>query len=146
MALNADIFAFCPTYEPQKNMDPRLLTAKFGDGYQQDAPDGLNYGPMAWALSFESETQDNADAMDSFLMNHIGRPFYWVEPSGRIAALYKCSSWDVRTVGPKLYTVTAKLLQSFDLPNQLQPFISTIGPMGEYYAWLQALSDTANGS
>ena len=141
MALNAPIFPYTPSYEPEMSVEPRLLTTTLGDGYEQSAPDGLNHMPKNWTLTFTAEDQAVTDDAESLLEERGGyQPFYWIEPTGRYAGLYKCKKWSVRTVGPGLYTLSAELQQVFDLPNELQPLLDEHGGAED----LEALFDLFN--
>ena len=54
---------------------PRVLSAKFGDGYGQDSPDGLNADLQTWDLVFEDEYAADIVGMRDFLKGkkEIGR-------------------------------------------------------------------------
>lgn len=69
---------------------PRLLSAKFGDGYSQDAPDGLNHMLRVWQLQFIDRTAAECDAIEAFLVGQGGYlSFDWTPPNGA-AGKWKC--------------------------------------------------------
>lgn len=43
------------------------LTAKFGDGYEQSAPNGLNYAQEKWSVIFKNIDQDTYEEVYAFL-------------------------------------------------------------------------------
>lgn len=123
MALNAPIFTWCPSYEPELEEAPQLLTAKFGDGYSQSAPDGLNHIRQRWSLSWNAEDTATAKAIRDFLRERGGwQPFYWIEPTRAEAGLFTCpAGLRRRHVGPGLFSLSATFEEYPFLPNQLQP-------------------------
>ena len=45
---------------------PRVLTAKFGDGYEMRVRDGINNTPRAWGLTFANKPKIEADDLYTF--------------------------------------------------------------------------------
>lgn len=45
----------------------RTLSAKFGDGYSQEVPDGINTKETAWDLVYENLTADERDDVTNAL-------------------------------------------------------------------------------
>jgi phage-related protein len=68
----------------------RLLTAQFGDGYKQTAPDGLNTKSVSWSLSYTGKSSNGEiQSIIAFIDRHAGaRSFYWTPPLG-VQALFK---------------------------------------------------------
>jgi phage-related protein len=132
--MNADdLFIWVPSYEPEESHAPRLNSAQGGDGYSQDAPDGLNHDPMHWVLTFEHCLRDEADAISGFLKSKGGHtPFYWVSPTGDIGALYKCKTWSRSQSGPSTFRIRAQFDQSFDQVNELQPQLAGFASFNPY--------------
>lgn len=58
--------------------EPRALSAKFGDGYEQLAPDGLNDIVQMWPLQFNDIENAIASDMIDFLRSHRNTPFQYV--------------------------------------------------------------------
>ena len=147
MALNAPIFTWCPSYEPELEYAPDLLLAQFGDGYSQAAPNGLNHVRRRWTLNWNSEDQATADAIRDFLIERgFYQPFYFADPAGTQIGLYTCrTGLRRRQNGPRLYTLSATFEESFALPNQLQPVLDAYGDYDAMVAALQALEDLVNG-
>lgn len=74
--------------------EPRIKSAKFGDGYEQRAPDGLNPNPQAWALQFADVDNQVADQMITFLRAAGGVTAFGYVPlwsTTRIAVI--CRKW-----------------------------------------------------
>jgi len=85
-------FTWFPDTNPSNTSEPRVLVAKFGDGYEQRAPDGINNLQEAWALRF---TKDYVVGMEivNFIKARAGaEAFYWADPNG-VTKLFVCRKW-----------------------------------------------------
>ena len=70
--------------DPGANLDTefKLRVAKFGDGYQQRAPDGINNVDDKWSLTF-TRTADVIDQIHQFLLGKKnGESFTFTPPRG----------------------------------------------------------------
>ena len=45
---------------------PRVVVAKFGDGYEQRTAFGLNTNPQSWSLTFANKRASERDAINQF--------------------------------------------------------------------------------
>ena len=83
-------FNWAPSAESQMVVKPRILQAKFGDGYTQEAPDGINHLLRTWQVYFKNRTTTECDAIEAFLVAQAGYlPFDWTPPNGA-AGKWKC--------------------------------------------------------
>jgi phage-related protein len=55
-----------------KQSTPRVLTAKFGDGYEQRIVDGINNLDENYSLTFRTRTKEEIDDIVSFLDTKAG--------------------------------------------------------------------------
>lgn len=86
-------FSYIPTYGASERTQPRVLTATFGDGYEQRLADGINTIRRVWTLSFSKTAADTQLVID-FLENEGGvTAFNWTPPRGA-AGLWKAQAWD----------------------------------------------------
>lgn len=86
-------FTYSPDYGAQMTQKPRVLTAQFGDGYQQRVADGINTAPRTWRLAFNSRTNAEIAPILAFLQARGGvESFNWTDPDG-VAGVYLCSEW-----------------------------------------------------
>ncbi len=84
-------FTYAPNYGSAMQVIPRVLTAKFGDGYSQRAADGLNTLLRKWTVLFNNRSQTDCDAIEAFLVAQGGcLAFNWTPPTG-VAGLWICS-------------------------------------------------------
>jgi phage-related protein len=75
-------FDFCPAFGASETVRPRVLTASFGDGYQQRVADGINFKPRQWSLNFSSK-QARIDEIRAFINARAGvESFDWTPPRG----------------------------------------------------------------
>jgi phage-related protein len=80
--------------------EPRLREARFGDGYRQVAPDGLNHNPLVVEYQAVDVSDEEGTAMEAFLEAH-GSGAQWFEYWPKWAAgklKFTCKVWQ-RTHG-----------------------------------------------
>lgn len=95
--------------------EPRLRTARFGDGYEQRAPDGINHRPQMWDMVFDEVEDDVADEMIDFLRTHDGvTAFSYVPLRSTTAIQVLCKSWSRTVAGPGLSSLRATFEQTFE--------------------------------
>lgn len=108
-------FAYDPVTDPVGTTTYRVLKAQFGDGYAQQAADGINNVYNSWALTFMGGTSDVSpvkafcDGLQGYL------PFYWTCPLGT-QQLYRVDMASPPTLTPSAggnYTYTVTFLQAF---------------------------------
>lgn len=68
----------------------RTLTAQFGDGYQQDAPDGINFIVDTWSMRIENLTDTDANTLRTFL-DSVGSytSWNWQAPNDSVTKTWK---------------------------------------------------------
>lgn len=89
-------------------MKPRILSAAFGDGYEQRTLDGINNELESWQVTIHSTGEVGwASDIEAFLRTQAGvTAFQWTTKYGR-TALFVCKSWDRAPVSPGTTTITA---------------------------------------
>lgn len=77
-------FIWQADYAAPLTKKPNLREIKFGDGYAQTSPNGINHNPESWDLTFSNMTDIEAMQIVLFLDMMGGyKSFAWVTPSGR---------------------------------------------------------------
>lgn len=91
----------------------RTLKAQFGDGYSQEAEDGINNEISTWQLSFLGSAETITTIRD-FLRSHGGATsFNWTPPLDT-EKLFRCSSYTPPTpAGAGNYQLSASFVQAF---------------------------------
>lgn len=89
---------------------PRVAATRFGDGYQERAPDGLNPITQVWTVQHRNVDDEVADAIVAFLRARITavagqEAFEWWPPRAAAAIRVTCSDWS-RTLGERVDTST----------------------------------------
>ncbi|UCV26804.1 phage tail protein [Ferribacterium limneticum] len=86
-------FVWIPDHGAEEDISTSVLSAKFGDGYEQRAEDGINSVRSRWNLVFSKRTLADVNAMSAFLRLKKGaEPFDWAPP-GETARKFKCVGW-----------------------------------------------------
>lgn len=89
-------FTWIPSASPAPILEeePRVLSAKFGDGYEQRAGDGINNRPQVWTVHFNNRSLAQANAIIAFLRARNGASsFTWTPPDGSAEIRVICRKW-----------------------------------------------------
>ena len=87
-------FTYTPSLTTSLNQKPKILEAKFGDGYEQAVFEGINYKPEKWELKFDNISVVDAQTIVDFfnIYDSATTPFDWTNPNS-VAGKYKCREW-----------------------------------------------------
>lgn len=95
-----------------KDSEPRILEARFGDGYAQEVVDGINANPQNWSLSFVPCSKSDYETLDDYLVSMIGQSFDWANPDGDTIKV-KCKKWSASYQPPNMRVLSATFEQVF---------------------------------
>jgi phage-related protein len=65
-------FIWSPSYASQLQLKPAVNTIKFGNGYEQRVPDGINTNALRFNLTFEGRDKGETRAIAHFLHKRKG--------------------------------------------------------------------------
>lgn len=89
----AGTFIWIPDQGVTRNIEARVNSIKFGDGYEQRVGDGINVLNEDVPLSFTLRPKAEINAIDDFLAARYGvENFDWTNPRGETFK-YVCKSW-----------------------------------------------------
>lgn len=75
------------------NSEPRVTAVKYGDGYEQRKPAGINTDLKKYGVTF-SVTRDDARYLEGFLARHGGyKAFLWTPPYLYRPIKVVCRKW-----------------------------------------------------
>ncbi len=106
-----DTFNFLPNTNSSGDVRPDLLRAKFGDGYEMTAPNGLNNVRQSWPLVFEGNLA-TITPIKNFLDAHLGARFYWTPPLGT-QGIYMAQGYRPVDKGAGNYEISVTFEQTF---------------------------------
>jgi phage-related protein len=99
----------------QKKVTYRVLKAQFGNGYEQTAPDGLNYSVESWDVKYENITLADRTTLIAMLES-VGsfNTISWTPPNGT-AKLYKMTQdgYTESQQSANVFSVSFSLYQVF---------------------------------
>ncbi|MCC7413313.1 MAG: phage tail protein [Gammaproteobacteria bacterium] len=98
-------FAYTPDYGYSGSRTPRVVSMKFGDGYEQRAADGLHADLAQRRLTFRYRDDTEADAIEQFFADHGGHTAFDWTPPGGAPGQYVCRSWSRRQEYAGLSTI-----------------------------------------
>lgn len=101
------VFTEKPSFTPVSTRRPRVLSTRFGDGYEQRGRDGINSDLMSWQLVFQHLPTADATAVEAFLAPLGGVDIFQWTPPGGAQGNYICRTWTRTMSGPISDTIQA---------------------------------------
>lgn len=88
-------FFWAPSYGVQMDNEPKILSIKFGNGYEQRSADGTNHNLLSLNLNFEHRSEKESESIVHFLSSREGyKSFYFKSPSPyNVVKKFVCKSW-----------------------------------------------------
>ncbi|MDR2326419.1 MAG: phage tail protein [Acidovorax sp.] len=106
-----ETFTWCPRIDPQGSVSHRVLSAKFGDGYEQTAADGINTAMQSWPLSFVGRTEYIAPIQSFFDRHGSWMSFLWTPPLGIQGSYRTDNGYQLTPRGAGIYELAATFKQ-----------------------------------
>ena len=107
-----ETFSWTPLVGMNGTVKYRVLSAQFGDGYQQVAADGINNKIESWPVSFTGTT-DEIRPIKDFMDRHAGyQSFYWTPPMGD-KGMYRSFDITITPVEGDIVTLSTVFEQAF---------------------------------
>ena len=107
-----EVFTWRPINQSAPTTRAHVLTAQFGDGYKQEAADGINHIRQSWTMQFVGSLAEIM-AIEEFLIRHGGyRAFLWTSPDG-VERAYKAREWSATPQGGPVWTLQTTFEQDF---------------------------------
>ena len=103
-------FEYQPSYGAQVESAPRVLSARFGDGYEQRVGDGINTDLARWSLTFTRVAAD-ITAIAAFLSLKAGITAFTWTPDGESEITVVCRQWTRGRIANGLQTLSATFEQ-----------------------------------
>lgn len=110
------VFDWAESRTSSVSVNARVQETRFGDGYVQAAPDGLNAIDEAWDLVFDGVDDAIANAIETFLRARGGaEPFDWtpIWASGNAPIKVVCKGWRRSRAEPGISNLTATFERRF---------------------------------
>jgi phage-related protein len=106
-----------PAFGAPEDTECNILATSFGDGYGQEAANGLNHIRRGWSLTWNGLTKAQADTIINFLIAKGGyTPFLWKHEEDAADLKWTCKQWQRTPEETQdCYRVTATFEQSFAL-------------------------------
>ena len=102
-----------PDQGATKSVEARVLSIKFGDGYAQEAADGINNLVETWTVSYTNRTRSEVQSIDDVLKGCAGYlPIDWTTPEG-LAKKFTCKRWSPSYNHDGDCSLSATLVQYF---------------------------------
>jgi phage-related protein len=85
------VFDWVESAGTSMRVEPNVLATKFGDGYEQAAPDGIHDQREVWTYQAAAVESVVADQIEAFLRDGMGwRRFDWTPPRRQSPLVFKC--------------------------------------------------------
>ena len=104
-------FFWTPSYSPTFNNEPTVRSVKFGDGYEQRTPEGINSNLLKVSLNFDKRAEKEATAIAHFLHARGGAESFAYLPPSPYSSMKKfvCRKWDVAMTFDNNYAIKVDL-------------------------------------
>lgn len=89
------LFFWKPNYPLGSQIEPKVKTTKFGDGYEQRNPEGINNILLSLDLTFNGLNESENAAICHFLHSRAGSDYFLFTPPKPFNTLkrFKCAKW-----------------------------------------------------
>lgn len=106
-----ETFSLCYyTVGPAGNVSHRTWKARFGDGYEQAAGNGINPKQSVWDLTFDGTASEMAEVTDFLDARGEWERFQWTDPLGN-EAVFRAGPYAVTPHGGDHVTVSVQFRQ-----------------------------------
>lgn len=103
------------SYETQSKATPRILIAKFGDGYEQRSPDWINNTPRTITVKVD-QTRDIITQLEQFLVSLEGSTaFLFTPPYDTQGTFVADQGWTITEKGFDYAILEVQLREVFEL-------------------------------
>jgi len=109
-----ETFTLCVQVAPSSEVGFRALRTDFGDGYTQEAGDGINTRHEKWSVAVKGRISGVVGEAMAFLDRHEGfRAFEWQSPTSGLKT-FKCrEGYSLQHVVFDIYTLSATFEEVF---------------------------------
>lgn len=99
-----------------RNVTPRVLTATFGDGYEQRVRDGVNPNNQKLTVSFRNRDSATIYKIAEWFDTHIGKAFTFTvtDHSGNTNIKVVCEEYNVSYVSEFFHSMDAVLRRVYE--------------------------------
>ena len=105
-----------PNVGSSRDVKARVLTAQFGDGYSQRAPDGLNAVGKTLTIEWQKLTKAQAQEIEDFFVARGGATAFFYQPPKESAPLkWTCAAWRRVSQSNTAESLSATFDQVYDL-------------------------------
>ena len=111
---NKPYFIWIPSYNISADFQPKIKSIKFGDGFEQISPDGINNNLFVENIEFNNRDLNETTAILHFLYYRQGaESFVWITPAPLVNQFrFKCKQWNYKQNFYNNYNIIAKFEQS----------------------------------
>lgn len=113
-----DVFTPAINPAPQgsnKNVEPRVDIAEFGDGYNQRSENGINSSKRVFQASWPALSVGQCEALEAFFDAHRSAAFLWTLPLESVQRKWTAGKYTRGYVGGITVSLSTTLTECFDL-------------------------------
>ncbi len=103
-----------PSFPYSDSRSPDVNVTKYGDGYIERAPKGLNHDPQKPVLKWENLYKEEADAIFDFFEERAGyKAFMWIAVDETVPKKWFCPKYAKTKTNAGTYTIAATFERDF---------------------------------
>jgi phage-related protein len=102
-------FYWVPSYAPSISSEPKVRSIKFGDGYEQRTPEGINNDLLSISLGFDNRKETEATEIAHFLHIRKAHEAFAFLPPKPYSSMkrFVCRKWDLSVEFEGTYSLKA---------------------------------------
>ena len=116
MAVDFPSNAVEPSYGSKPQVEFRILSADFGEGYTQRVGDGLNTKIEKWDMTWNNLTTGEKDVIINFLDAREGaEAFNFTMPGKSSSEKWICNRYQATPTNPSFFSISAEFEKVYDV-------------------------------
>jgi phage-related protein len=99
-----------------RNTVPRVLVARFGDGYEQRVADGVNAKDQTFMITFNNRAAADIYNIEKFFNENTGKAFTFTvaDKAGNTAQKVVCEDYNITYISENFHSITANLRRVYE--------------------------------
>ena len=101
--------------ESTATISANVVTVKFGNGYEQRRPGGINAVAQVWQVEWRGVDETERDTIIDAIEGDVAGNFTWQPPQSASTLKFKIESYSLKFITSQLFSISATLTQVFDI-------------------------------
>lgn len=99
-----------------------VLEAKFGDGYKQVAPNGINNKRLTWSITYKNLDEDTFATVMDFIDSLKGSEPFYATPRGSVQQVWQLGANEVQITETAVSNLSGKTYRNISFVIEKVPY------------------------